>query len=167
MKVAKASSSDLDMAFDLANAIEGLSGWAARVPEAVEKIDDPNDADMGEPFDPDDSEQCQRVLGHIIDLSQRGSIMRVIMGCAVMLDPRNQCVDPNADTIEHHPHAKAGLEAKKPRPLSDWTPEAGKVLWWRFPQPDTPWLGEPTDPGWPGHHTHWTALVVPEAPPGT
>jgi len=29
--------------------------------------------------------------------------MRVVYGCAVMLDPKNKCVDPDANTIEHHP----------------------------------------------------------------
>lgn len=149
------------MAFDLANAIDGLSGWSPRVPGAVEKLDDPDDADTGEHFDRDDAEQCQRVLGHLIDLSQRGSIVRVIMGCAVMLDPRNQCVDPDKDTIEHHPNTLAARDAMRARPLAEWTPDCGAVLWWTLSTGETPWVGTPIAPEWPGQHTHWTPLIKP------
>lgn len=73
------------------------------------------------------------------------------------------------------------------RPLSEWTEENGDVLWWRFPVQEPPYCGSPQDlgktvevafrqhgepekvrrfqvGGWPGYHTHWTPIVVPDEP---
>lgn len=159
MKVAKASENDINVAMELSSTLDSLTGWSPRVPEAVARAEDPED---GEPFDRDDREQCVRVLGHLLDLADRASVMRVVMGAAVMLDPANKCVHPDLNHIEHHPHAQAGFEAKKPRPLAEWTPAAGVVLWWAFPVADAPWVGQPTDDAWPARHTHWTPIIVPE-----
>lgn len=101
MKMAKASKADLDMAMELCNALDALTQrWGATVPDEIAK---PDGGDENEYFDRDDREQCQRVLGYLLELADRASLMRVVWGCAVMLDPTNKCVDPNADTIEHHP----------------------------------------------------------------
>ncbi len=54
-------------------------------------------------FDIDDREQCHRVLSFLIDTAKEASLMRVVWGCAVMLDPANELVDPAASSIEHHP----------------------------------------------------------------
>lgn len=82
----------------------------------------------------------------------------------VMLDPRNKCVDQDADTIEHHPDAEAGLDAKQARPLADWNEDVGVTLWWRFPVEEPPYCGSPTYDDWPGYHTHWTPILVPHEP---
>lgn len=75
------------------------------------------------------------------------------------------------------------------RPLSEWNEFIGDVLWWRFPDPEAPYVGTPNDlgyvvevwtydggngprvasrttiGGWPGYHTHWTPLPpVPKEP---
>lgn len=101
MKMAKASAADLDMAMELCTALEALTQrWCATVPDEIAK---PNGEDESEYFHRDDSEQCQRVMGYLLDLADRASLMRVVWGCAVMLDPTNRCVDANADTLEHHP----------------------------------------------------------------
>jgi len=101
MKMAKASEADLNMAMDLSNALENLAGrWGAVMPEAVERL---RDGDESEHFDIDKPEQAQRALRHILQLIGNASLMRVVFGCAVMLDPVNRLVDPDADTIEHHP----------------------------------------------------------------
>lgn len=99
--MAKASKADLDMAMELCVALDVLTQrWGATVPEQIAR---PGGADEVEYFDLDDSEQCRRVLGYLLDLADRASLMRVVGGCAVMLDPANRCVDPDEDTIEHHP----------------------------------------------------------------
>lgn len=135
MKMARASQVDIDVAMELDAALEALTGYSPVVPEKIEK---PGFEDSGERFDRDDSEQCVRVLGYILDLANQASLMRVVWGCAVMLDPA--------------------------RPIEEWTPAAGPVLWWRFPSDVGPWLGTPDDVNWPGLHTHWTAVVVPNVP---
>jgi len=162
MKMAKASEADLDMAIDLAAALDDLTHrWCATMPEAAQKLEGDEDS---EPFDRDDDEQCGRALRHLLDTVDRGSLFRVVWGMSVVLDPRNRCVDPAADTIEHHPDAVAGLGAKKPRQLEDWHEDDGPALWWRFPVDEPPYCGHPNCDDWPGYHTHWTPLVVPDAP---
>ena len=69
-----------------------------------------------------------------------------------------------------------------PRPLSDWHEDHGPVLWWRFPIDEPPYVGSPLDlghsvllkmpdgnnlvqvGGWPGYHTHWTPIILPQEP---
>ena len=115
MKMAKASEADLNMAMDLSNALENLAGrWSAVMPEAVERL---RDGDESEYFDIDNPEQCQRALRHILGLVGNSSLMRVVFGCAVMLDPANGLVDPNAHTIEHHPD---NVAAKQDTAALNW-----------------------------------------------
>lgn len=98
--MAKANEADLEMAMELTGALDVLTGWNSIVPPAIEQVDD---IEESEPFDRNDAEQCQRVLGYILELADKASLMRVVFGCAVMLDPINELVDQDSDTIEHHP----------------------------------------------------------------
>jgi hypothetical protein len=73
------------------------------------------------------------------------------------------------------------------RPIEEWNEEMGNVLWWRFPVEEPPYVGTPNDlghevviavgyphedvktythnvGGWPGYHTHFTPIEVPEEP---
>ena len=56
--------------------------------------------------------------------------------------------------------SRAGLYG----PLADWHEEVGVVLWWRFPVEEPPYCGSPHYDDWPGYHTHWTPLIVPDEP---
>lgn len=101
MKMAKASDADLHMAFELAGALEALAGqWGACMPAKIERVD--HDCET-ERFELDDHEQCKRVIEYLQALTRSASIFRVVHGMAVLLDPRNKMVDPDADTLEHHP----------------------------------------------------------------
>lgn len=109
MKMAKASEADMNMAMELSSALESLSTrWGAYMPEKIERLT--GDAE-NERFEIDDHEQCRRVIEHLIELVRSASLMRVVFGMTVMLDPRNKCVDPDADVIEHHPDAQAWTQA--------------------------------------------------------
>lgn len=67
----------------------------------------------------------------------------------------------------------------------EWHEDDGPVLWWKFPIVEPPYVGTPLDcgrtvavqiigaddpmlqtkfdvGGWPGYHTHWTRIVVPD-----
>lgn len=102
MKMAKASEADLDMAMELANALEALnSRWGASMPEKIAKPQREDDENEG--FSLDDDEHCRRVCEYLIRLTRSASLFRVVMGMAVLLDPANKLVDPDADTLEHHP----------------------------------------------------------------
>lgn len=162
MKMAKASEADLDMAMELCAALDALTSSWPTIPTGLHQT---ADDEPDESFDCDDDRQCGTVLRHLLAIAERASLMRVVWGAAVMLDPRNNCVDPDADTIEHHPHAKAGLAASKARPLDDWHEDTGTVLWWRFPIEEPPYCGHPNCDSWlPDYYTHWTPLVIPAAP---
>jgi len=101
MKMAKASEADLNMAMDLVGALDVLGQrFVPCMPEAIEEL---TGDDESEPFDRHDDEQCGRALRHLLQLADRASLGRVIWGAVVMLDPGNKLVDPDADTIEHHP----------------------------------------------------------------
>lgn len=99
MKMAKASQDDLDMALDL-----------------IGVLDDIRKGYFPHRFDPEsesiewlytqDSQQYDKLIDRLRRLLSRGSIGRVIMGMAVVCDPSNECIDPDADTIEHHPKRK-------------------------------------------------------------
>lgn len=101
MKIAKASEADIDVAFELANALEALaSRWGGVMPEKIAQV---RDEDEEESFSLDDREQCRRVCEYLIKLTDNASLFRVVFGMAALLDPRNKLVDPNGDTLEIHP----------------------------------------------------------------
>ena len=109
MKMAKASEQDMLMALDLANALDALAGrWGSVMPE---KIARPTDEEGHEAFDIDDHEDCRRVIEHLIDLARSASLFRVAFGMTVLLDPRNKIMNPDTDTLEHHPETVAALAA--------------------------------------------------------
>jgi hypothetical protein len=47
----------------------------------------------------------------ILEAARKGSLFRVVFGMAVVLDPRNELLDPDADTIERHPKIVEALKA--------------------------------------------------------
>ena len=110
MKMARASEADMEMAIKVCSALEAID--RRFFPEGSEGSNDPDD------FDLDDDEHCGRVLRHIHELLQAGSIGRVIWGMYVLLDPENELIDPDADTLEPHPDiAQAEIDAKRYRAL--------------------------------------------------
>lgn len=109
MKMAKASEADMNMAFKLAHALEAISDrFGATMPE---EISIQQELDESERFWLDDDENCRRVCEYLIRLNRSASLIRVVMGVAVLLDPRNKLVDPNSDMLEHHPDTVRALEA--------------------------------------------------------
>ena len=49
-------------------------------------------------------------------------------------------------------------------PAEKWNEDFGDVLWWEFPVCEPPYVGSPLDAEWPGYHTHWTSIPIPEVP---
>lgn len=53
------------------------------------------------------------------------------------------------------------------RSIAEWHEDDGDVSWWAWCghgwAGEPAWIGRPTDDGWPGYHTHWTA--PPAMPP--
>lgn len=97
MKMAKASDADIDMAMDLISVLDDIErGYFPH------RFSDP-ESESTEFIDTDDNEQYERLIDNLKRILRRGSIGRVIMGMAVVCDPQNECLDPDADCIEHHP----------------------------------------------------------------
>lgn len=95
MKMAKANENDLRTALDICSALEALE--EGFLPNA---LTDPV-SETNELFDP--SKHSEMVLDHLLEIASKGSMFRVCFGMAVLLDPRNELVDPDADTLEAHP----------------------------------------------------------------
>lgn len=91
MRIARATTADIESAMTLANALESL---------ALGHFDDHED---GPAFDVDDAQSCQRAIRRLLDLHDRGSLLRVIWGMATIVDPANAVIDPDADALQLHP----------------------------------------------------------------
>lgn len=96
MKMAKASEADLTMAMELANFLDAIE--RGNMPDTLS-----DDDDCAEWIDTKGCPQYDRLIEGLQDLLDQGSISRVIWGMAVVCDQANECIDPDADTIEHHP----------------------------------------------------------------
>ncbi len=107
MKMARADEKDLEAALTVSRIIEDLE--KGYMPGG-------DDTEGTEFFDQDDPKHCKRALDAILSAAQQGSIFRVTFGMAVVLDPRNKLLDPDADTLELHPdHVRnAALAAQVP-----------------------------------------------------
>lgn len=110
MKMAKASDADMAMAIELTQALEAISdNWAATMPKQIAMhVDD--DVVDSEGFSLDDDDKCRRVCEYLIRLTRSASLMRVVLGMQVCLDPENRLIDPDSDVIAYHPDIAAALE---------------------------------------------------------
>lgn len=159
MKMAKANNEDIEMAFELVRSLEQISGGYPEMPEPIKRCDE----DDSEFFDVSNREQLERFVDYLRQLNRRGSLMRVVMGMSVLIDPRNKMIDPDDDCLAHHPARIAAEKMVTPRRLDEWHEDDGDVLWHRFPIVEPPYVGSPLDTDWTGTHTHWTPLPSAEA----
>ncbi|MEI7296661.1 hypothetical protein WCQ02_31345 [Paraburkholderia tropica] len=102
MKMARASEADIDAALKVSQILSNLDRGYMPASDEDERI---------EWFDEDDAEQCQVVLKKILEVCQKGNVFRVAFGMAVVLDPRNELLDPDANTIEVHPKIVAAMKS--------------------------------------------------------
>ena len=105
MKMAKASEADLNMAMKLSNYLDAIE--RGQMPDDLSE-----DAEEIEWLDERDCDQYAKLLDGLRRLLNQGSISRVIWGMAVVCDPANKCLDPDADTIEHHPELVKAAEQR-------------------------------------------------------
>jgi hypothetical protein len=102
MKMARASEADIEASLKVCRILDELDKRYMPSEDDSEEI---------EFFDRDDAEQCQKVVSMLLDATRYTSLFRVVFGMAVVLDPQNELLDPDADTIEKHPKIIAALEA--------------------------------------------------------
>ncbi|WP_277080781.1 hypothetical protein [Thauera propionica] len=107
MKMAKATAIDIDVAMDIANIVGALEN---RYRPALVFGDDDEELFL----DMDSAADLRAVVEKVRELALRGSLFRVVWGMAVLLDPSNEVVDPDADHLEIHPKISA-MEADAAR----------------------------------------------------
>lgn len=90
MKVAIATKQDLDC-------LSEIAGILSR----IERGDMPGDED--EFFNSDDREQCRNALKMIMDANDKGNVFRALANLFTVLDPANEVIDPDSETLELHP----------------------------------------------------------------
>jgi len=112
IKMAKASEKDLAAALDIAGILEDIDkGYFPRDPSKD------GDAETNDPtfFDEDDPQ-------HLVEFFKRlkwcldaapGGVFRVAFGMTVLLDPRNELVDPDLDHLAMHPRLIKAVEASQ------------------------------------------------------
>lgn len=101
MKMAKASQEDIEMTFELCRSLEDLQ--KGYLPEAFSGGEESL-------VWYDEDEDAVRVVHHLLSILRKGSLFRVAFGMAVLLDPRNEVVDPESDCLEIHPKFDAALK---------------------------------------------------------
>lgn len=125
MKIARATDADIEMALELAGALESLTDSA--MPQQIENSDDGS----YEPFDLEDRDQCVRVCKYLTTVAEKGSLWRVALGMSAVLNPKNNITDPNADTLEPSPRIQAMESALDE--LRQWVEAYPLSV---FPEPD-------------------------------
>lgn len=109
MKMAKASHEDMSALLDVVSVIEAMAkGWMPEL-KAEEGIECPDD-DL---FDPDDPEHCRYVVDMLLRADERGGLFRAAFGLTVLLNPKNELVDPDLDHIAKHPNIIKALKARE------------------------------------------------------
>lgn len=102
MKTARATDADICAANTVVRIIGQLNGGDLPV------NGHDTDADTVE-FDPSNPEQCRVALGLVLEAAKTGNLERVVFGMSLVLDPRNELLDPRADTLEKHPSIESNI----------------------------------------------------------
>lgn len=127
------------------------------------------------------SAETQRCAKAVAEMrNQRHAYRRILGDPKAILPQHGHWASPFVDDVTLN-------ELRHAQPLELWTEAEGPVLWWRFPIEEPPYIGTPLDRGhtvelhtqdsleprvaarcsiggWPGYHTHWTRIVLPEDP---
>lgn len=108
MRMAKADDADIQALLDVVSVIESMAkGWMPEL--ALETGDDKPDDDF---FDRDYPAHCRYVVDMLLRAEMRGGLFRAAFGLTVLLSPRNELVDPDADHITKHPNIVRALAAQ-------------------------------------------------------
>lgn len=97
-------------------------------------------------------------LAHWID---SGETLPLDRTCAIAVLPLPRVSQAIAEAREEGA-AKSLAEFKTLHTIDEWHDDHGSVLWWHLPINEPPYVGQPGDSDWPGYHTHWTMLIVPD-----
>lgn len=111
VKMAVASKKEIDSALVLAGIIDDLdSGTYPRWVNGEYLDSDPDH------FDADDEEHLRELYKRLMKVELP---WRVVLGYAVLTDPRNRIIDPDLSYLELHPRLREGLVAAE-QPIAFW-----------------------------------------------
>lgn len=100
MKMAKATERDIEASLDIASIIGELENGYRPVLVFGE-----DDEELF--MDMDSADDLRAVVEKLREIADRGSIFRVTLGMAAVLNPRNEVVDPADDMLALHPRFAA------------------------------------------------------------
>lgn len=127
LQVAKASEADMRALLDVVNIIEAMAkGWMPEIQNDEGEDDKPDD----EIFDEDDPEHCRHAVAMLLRADERGGLFRAAFGLTVLLNPKNELVDPDLDHIAKHPKIISALAAQAStcwQPIAT-APKTGRTL---------------------------------------
>jgi len=105
VRMAKASTQDIDAAYEL-----------ARLLEDIQRGYFPADGDdeSNKTFDEDKFDDLSALHERLQRISGKGSLFRVVGGLDTLLNPKNNIVDPDEDCLTLHPLLKAALANARP-----------------------------------------------------
>lgn len=106
MKLAKANAEDLKGATDLLHILSAVS--QGYMPDGMEAVHE--DAEL---FDIDDSADCKMVLKALIEIENGCNLLRVVWGMETLMDPLNDIIDPESETLDLHPSIAEALALKE------------------------------------------------------
>lgn len=106
MKIAKANAEDLKGAADLLHILSAVS--QGYMPDGMEAVHE--DAEL---FDIDDSADCKMVLKALIEIENGCNLLRVVWGMVTLMDPLNDIVDQESETLDLHPSIAEALKLKE------------------------------------------------------
>lgn len=109
IRMAKADEADMDVAYRLYHLIDAIDrGYYPSSDEAT----DQETSEIPTWFDSENYDHLQHLHGVIAALADKatGSLPRVIGAASILLNPKNELIDPNDDCIELHPNLKKALQ---------------------------------------------------------
>lgn len=122
MKMAKATQQDMDAAYELCHALEALE--QGYLPNMTGDEDE-------ESVSYEERKHAIQVVNHLIAIARRASIFRVCFGMTVLLDSKNEIVDPNSKALDLHPRlqvCKKACEGIPDEKLQSWiNPPEGQL----------------------------------------
>lgn len=100
MRVARAGAEDVQCVMQMMSFLEAVrSGF---LPDSLTSQPEAEDIPL-ELFDIGDADACQRVLCKLLEIDDRGSFGRVVIGVRALLHPANEVLDTGADVLKLHP----------------------------------------------------------------
>ena len=139
MKVSKVQSQDIGTLYHIVDLIESVENYGEipykedytgeRVPEiGLGELDRAFDARKDDYVSDEVNYFIRQAFKRLIDLAKSGNTRRALLNLETLIDPQNEIIDQESETLEEHPKIKqAMLDTKRLEWLFDYgLSEAGK-----------------------------------------